>query len=86
MFSNVIILIALKIHSNETNHLDGHTRATILVLLLHSRAIWQGNEYQKVLIFIALPHDFKEMPITFLDIHLSFHIFTFTTIPCPMQQ
>ena len=31
-----------------------------LILLFHSRAMWNSNEYQRVLISIALPHKLKE--------------------------
>ena len=62
--------------------LVGTQEQRFLVSLFHSRAMWQSNESQKVLIFITLPHKFKEMPMTFLDFLLCFHSFTFTTIPC----
>ena len=55
-----------------------------LVLLFHSRAILKSNEYQKVLIFIALPQKLKERnDDDFLDLTFCFHIITSTTIPCP---
>ena len=45
--------------------------------------MWESDEYQKVLIFIALPHKLKEMMMNFLDLPFCFHIVTSTTIPCP---
>ena len=50
--------------------LVGIKEQRFLVSLFHSRAMWQSNEYQKVLIFISLPHEFKEIAINFLNLLL----------------
>ena len=67
---NILQLCALWYdysHSSENlvmklTTLVGIKEQRFLVSLLHSRAMWERNEYQKVFIFITLPDEVKEMP------------------------